>query len=215
LRQILPGSPHHHRFLSLQPTTTFGVIGTGWTGVRKWCQETWQRKGSNLEILISESVGAPLDLLIIQVDADIAGKRELQDGLDEPIPEPLQPCPPITQTTDKMKQIIGCWLSKHILPERVVLAIPAEDMETWVFAALYPDDALCHGADFECIHAGRTRSQHPGFRLPQKRYCKIIKSEKIYRQIAPRVGNAWETVCRLCIQAEIFDREVDEQIRKL
>lgn len=73
LDRLLPGE---HRYLPLQPPATFGERGTGWKGVRRWCRETWQRSGSDLDRLLAGDTGPALDLLVIHVDADIADEPD-------------------------------------------------------------------------------------------------------------------------------------------
>ncbi len=83
IEHLYPGS---HRYLDLQPSNTHAERGNG-CGKRRpraWCEETWQRNGSNLEIILCRDRD-PIDLLVIAVDADIATEADLQDdGLGEP-----------------------------------------------------------------------------------------------------------------------------------
>src|SRR5688500_7267634 len=94
--------PGEHRYFDLQPTGSdaFDESGTGWKGVRKWCRQTWQRQDSSLAKIISATVSPPLDLLVIQVDADIATVANLQTDLPEPLPAVQSPCPPVLATIE-------------------------------------------------------------------------------------------------------------------
>lgn len=65
LDKLLPGE---HRYFALQPPLTFGETGTGWKGVRRWCQQTWQLEDSSLKKILSSGVAVPLDLLVIHLD---------------------------------------------------------------------------------------------------------------------------------------------------
>ncbi len=205
LDKLLPGE---NRYFPLQPGVTFGATGTGWKGVRSWCQETWQRQGSSLDQIISGETGAPLDLLVIHIDADIAAEDDLQnDG--GPVIDVQRPCPPAAATAAKLRQVVARWLHRDVLPFPVVLAIPAQNTETWVFAALYPDDELCSRKDYECITS-------PAYFLTLTRYGKLLrrttgrikKPVSRYRRVAPHVAAAWETVRRICPQAERFTTDV-------
>ena len=171
LDRLLPGDPAEHRYFSLQPPSPFGKTGTGWKGVQCWCRETW-RRGSGLEMIISGSAGPPLDLLVIHVDAEIAFERDLQKDEDEPVPHVQQPCPPASATADKLRQVIMRWLRCDSLPSQVILAIPAQDTESWTFAALFPDDERCGREDYECLRSGQ---DHPGHRLTRRRYGRLLK----------------------------------------
>ncbi len=215
LRKILPGHPEDHRFLPLQPSPTFGETGTGWKGVRKWCQESWQRTGSSLEAILSSTSGPTLDLLVIHVDADIIGANDLQDGFDDPIPGVPAPCPPIGTNAGVLRVVVTRWLARNDLPHPVVLAIPAEDIETWIFAALFPQSPLCQQVDFECVHTNVNNRRHPGFLLPQKKYGKVMKDQHTYRKVSIQVADSWVSICQRCTQAESFNREITEKTENL
>jgi hypothetical protein len=206
LNEICPGE---HRFFPLQPTMTFGETGTGWKGVRRWCRETWQREGASLEKILSGDTGSPLDLLVIQVDADIAAEPDLQEGEETPIQNVQQPCPPAAATANQLARIIVRWLQVEDFPPKVILAIPAQDTENWTFAALFPDDELCARDDYECIMRGRHR---PNYCLTLRKYGRLLrrsggtikKPVSGYRKVAPQVAIGWNTVCRICHQAQQF-----------
>jgi hypothetical protein len=211
LNKLLPGD---HRYFPLQPEQpVFGEKGTGWNGVRRWCRATWQQPDSGLDLILSGKAGPALDLLVIHVDAGIAFEDKLQKDEDTPIPDVPQPCPPVQATVDQLRRVIGRWLRCDSLPPQVVLAIPAQDTESWTFAALFPDDELCQQDDYECIRSGRRR---PGYRLTLKKYGRLFrrkdnkpkKTERAYRQVAPRVAEAWDAVRCTCTQAEQFTRDV-------
>ncbi len=63
IASLIPGK---HRYFRLQPQTAqsglFSEKGTGWKGVRCWCQETWQKQGSGLGRIIAEGTRLKLYL---------------------------------------------------------------------------------------------------------------------------------------------------------
>ncbi|MCD6344517.1 MAG: hypothetical protein J7M17_02770 [Anaerolineae bacterium] len=208
--------PGQHRFLSLQPVSIHSERGNGWKGVRRWCKETWQREGSSLEKIISADVGAPLDLLVIMLDADIVTERDLQDdGLTNPICDVQPVCPPIANTVIKLEQVVCRWFQRSIdqLPSEVLLVFPAQDLENWTFAALYPDDPLCNTPDYECVHQGHDRDQHPAYRLTLKKYGKRFKRKgntvhkrlAAYYPLVEPITDRWARVCLVCTQAQRFE----------
>lgn len=213
LDRLLPGASGGHRYFPLQPTPTFGHTGAGWKGVRSWCRQTWQRQGSSLNIILSGGTGPALDLLVIHIDADIAFEDDLQNGDDLPIPDVQQPCPPARATAGLLEQVVERWLHCTPLPPQVVLAIPAQDTESWTFAALFPNDALCERDDYECLGS---RPDHPGYRLTLGRYGKLLhrkgneikKSKRAYEQVVPDIVEAWEALCHTCTQAERFTQDI-------
>lgn len=204
ISKLIPGE---HRFRRLQPQLPFGEMGTGWKGVRQWCQQTWQREGSSLKTILS--VVDPLDLLVIHVDADIATEHDLQADDPEPIEQVAQPCPPVDPTVAGLVKVIGRWLQCQALPPQVVLAIPAQDIENWTFAALFPNDPLCAQADYECTKTGSNR---PCYKLTLKKHGKLLqrtngeikKSVRQYQAAVEQVAAQWDTVCGICSQAEQF-----------
>ena len=205
------------RLLPIQPTEPGKG---GWRDVQKWCQETWQRPGASLDQIISGQTGPKLDLLIIHVDADIARQSDsdLQKNVTSPITDVLQPCPPSVETVDKLKQVVARWLNfanLNELPKEVVLAIPSQDSENWLFAALFPDDDFCHQPDYECLHPSNSR-KHPAYLLTLKKYGKVLrrkdgkikKSKSRYKQVLSEVAKNWDKVCHICSQAQVFNDDL-------
>jgi hypothetical protein len=215
LDKLIPGP---HRYLSLQPTPTLGETGSGWKGVRRWCRETWQWQGASLAALLSGATGPTLDLLVIHVDASIATEADLQEGDGDPVAEVGQPCPPAAPTAARLRQVILRWLRQADFPSKIILAVPAQDTESWTFAALFPDDELCGRSDYECLRSG---ADHPGYRLTLKKYGKslrrsdgqIKKSANAYQTIAPRVAAAWTVVQERCAQAEQLTQDVIQSMQ--
>jgi hypothetical protein len=206
--------PGEHRYFFLQPPITLGETGAGWKGVKTFCQFIINRTASNLERFISSDSGAPLDLLVFHLDADVAAEVDLQADIPNPVANVRQACPPASDTADKLRAVLCRWLQQEILLPQTLVMIPAQDTETWVFAALFPQDALCQRPDYECLTNGR---DHPGYRLTLKKYGKLLarkkgrpdKSVRTYEDmLAPAVAKDWETVCQLCPQARAFNDDL-------
>jgi hypothetical protein len=218
--------PGDHLFLNLQPIETLGdykgrSTGTGWKGVRKWCDEALRKPGLTVEEFMSADAGRPMDVLIVHLDADVAHEPDLQENLapPEPATEPL--CPPVANAADLIKRVTNRWMGLSSAPPNVlVFAIPAQDMENWVFAALYPKDGLCANADFECTHDG---DAHPTFLLSLRKYGKHItrkaptgretkstfkKTRAKYLFLSASVASNWRTVTRICSQAKQFQTDI-------
>jgi len=209
IAKLIPGD---HSFLSLQPQSTLGETGAGWKGVRRWCRQTWQREGSSLDAILS-SVYPPIDILVIHVDTDIANEHDLQADDPEPLDDPTQPCPPAAATAAGLAQVISRWLKRQALPPQVVLAIPAQDIENWTFAALFPTDALCTQPDYECTKTGVNR---PCYKLTLRQYGKLLrrgstgeikKSVRNYQPITAQIAGRWDSVCAICPQAQRFAQD--------
>lgn len=221
VNRLLPGS---HRYLPLQPVSSlnengevaYGETGTGWKGVRRWCRETWQRSESSLDALLESVDNAPIDLLIMHIDADIVENEDLQDGSDDPIDLANTPCPPIRETVENLKHVILNWLNRQTLPPQVAFMIPSQDTENWVFAALYSSDPLCLQEDYECIKTGSRQREHPGYLLTLEKYGRLLryrdgkikKSGRMYQNLLPPLSTHWDNVCSISSQAQNFSQDV-------
>ncbi|MDM8548918.1 hypothetical protein QUF72_02525 [Desulfobacterales bacterium HSG2] len=222
IEKLYPGD---HDYLDLQPADngdSFGRSGTGWKGVRRFCFDVWQSLDTDITTLITDY---QIDLLIIHADADIAFEPDLQEDTIHPVGNVSQPCPPILPTVENLKEVIARWLNLEgadKFPSEAILAIPAQDTENWLFAALFPDDALCRKSDYECIHKGDDH-RHPAYLMTLKGYRKILKRKdgkikkpvKRYRQVVGNVADNWNKVCEFCSQARTFnDKLMYKNIRE-
>src|SRR5580700_5527030 len=91
-----------------------GPLGGGWKGVYKWCRQAALRGGGSLG-------GDPLfvgyDVLILHLDADVAGEDPAHDPID-PIPGLAgllpceQPCPPPGATTEALRLVLLSWVGE-------------------------------------------------------------------------------------------------------
>ncbi len=219
IKHLVPGA---HCFFRLQPVSigdTYGETGTGWKGVRRWCQDTWQLPDASLELLLSGQSGEAIDILVIHVDADVATEQDLLDGADDTPPlEVNKPCPPIQDTIEGLKRIIvEKWLNSSELPYQVVFAIPSQDMENWTFAALFPRDPLCARPAYECFQSGK---QWPGYLLTLQEYAvngkkllkrssgRVKKHRRNYGKVLATISARWVDVRRICTQAENFSEDL-------
>jgi hypothetical protein len=119
------------RILPIQPEASdtfggFGEQGSGWSGVRHWCEDTVATAGGILRY-ISTDFGPQIDILVIHVDADIAADPQIQKE---------RPCPPAADTVDELRKVLSGWIALDAAASRVVLAIPSKSTEAWIVAAL-------------------------------------------------------------------------------
>ena len=121
------------------------------------------------------------------------------------------------------KQVVARWLNfvnLNELPKEVILAIPSQDSENWLFAALFPDDDFCQQPDYDfwkksCLHPSNSR-KHPAYLLTLKKYGKILrrkdgkikKSKSRYKQVLSEVAKNWDKVCHICSQAQVFNDDL-------
>jgi hypothetical protein len=192
----------------LQPveSVAFGSVGSslsqgkGWGGVYLWCEGVRQRNDNRLagDILFWEH-----DILIVHLDADVAGKNysdcEIQDPVgDLPCEEP---CPPALATTDKLRAVLLRWLGESSVPPNTVLCTPSKSCETWVIAALFPKD-------IEMIKKGWECHPSPDSRLGTKpKAVRITKSNAGYQSIKDKMTEQWApTKGRIVRSQEVFER---------
>lgn len=197
----------------IQPETSdafggAGALGGGWGGVYRWC-----RKMVSMRVPVGEnpSLGS-FDLIIIHVDADVAGmtydEAKIHDG---PAGLPCErPCPPAADSVNALRKVILHWLDLDPAggpPERWVFCNPSKCPESWLVAALYRDRAPKILSKLEC-NPGLENwlSQRPIREGRLVRGKKKIVSE--YKRAAKDITRDWSEVERHCTQAARFRKEV-------
>lgn len=157
-----------------------GYLGTGWRGVRAWCQEY----GLELDLLLGADTLRPYEALIIHVDAGMADKVGAE-----------RPCPPARDTTDLLRGVIlRDWLGRDDGPTFLILATPSKATDAWAVAAIAPDHP-----NIECDPA--VRNLLVARRLLPKKSGGIRAR---YLVLAERIASNLSTVRRLCSEADKF-----------
>ena len=173
-----------------------GPLGGGWPGVFSWCQI--QGSGGAdacIDIL------ANLNVLVIHVDADIARERDLAHL------SLTRPCPPASDTVDRVRDHLLDKLGLREPPPRLVFCIPAQATEAWVFACLHPDEVDFH-QPFECRPKPESLLVAKGpYRLARKKGSKVDKDVGRYRDAAGDISAGWDQACGRLAEAERFRRE--------
>jgi hypothetical protein len=168
LSSILGARDFILRQLQPEESLPFGPIGTGWVGVYRWCRQAVLRSGGSLrEDILYQSY----DMLLLQVDADVAAKRYSDGNIQEAdLDLPCdQPCPPPSASTDRLRRVVLRWAGESDVPSRTVLCTPSKSTEAWVVAALFPNDlAMSRGIECWDDPESRLRQQPFGIRI-QKR----------------------------------------------
>jgi hypothetical protein len=191
----------------LQPEATRPILGSGWTGVLKWCDAAGQRHAGSLDT--DPSLGN-FDLLIIHLDVDVAGASYVNAGpaivanaLEkswEPLPC-AQPCPPVGNSCARLTTVLHSWLARATVGTKTVLCLPAQSSGTWLAVATLPvGHALLASA--ECnVNLESALSQLP-------LALRIKKQVREYRTHASRVTQNWDAVKAQCTQAQAFEHAV-------
>lgn len=196
-------------FQTLQPegsvafgSTRTGETGVGWVGVYRWCrQSVMEGEGS----VSGSSSLAFHDVVIIQVDADVAGKTYASGEIRDPPCEDLpceQRCPPPAATTDALREVLLHWLGEPSCPSRIVLCTPSKSMESWVLAALCPDNSVVRRVDWEC------HSDPEGQLGTLPKPTRFSKSQADYRRRQNALSGAWPDVAARLTEAARFEQEL-------
>lgn len=185
--------------LPLGPPGPFaGLTGGGWGGVYKWCQGTVRDNGGRLG---EHPLFMEYDILILHLDADVAGRKYSDYHITDPANDlPCEEsCPPANATTDKLRKVLLRWCGEDDVPERTVLCTPSRSTETWVMAALFPQDTEMERLGWECHPnpEGRLRNQPLDDRMR--------KSKADYMDKQQAISAAWEQVAEKLSEARRFD----------
>lgn len=188
LRSIIAGREFVLTQLQPEHSDAFSELGTGWGGVYRWCKQATRTAGGrlgNFELLFRQ-----FDLLVLQLDADVARGSYADAGLHPEAGDGLLPCeqvcPPVAATTDLLRTVLLSWCGENAPPDKVVLCTPSKSSDAWVVASLYPRDAaVIAPAPFEC-HAS------PDNRLSQQpKSRRIRKTKSAYREKIDELAAAW------------------------
>lgn len=170
----------------LQPegSVAFDSMGTGWSGVYRWCRQAVSRSEGKIR---NDPLFSTYDILIVQLDADVAENDYAQAGLCDAVEDLpcVQPCPPASNTTNALRQVLLRWMGEETVPPKTVLCTPSKSMETWVLAALFPSDQAVQSENPECWG-------NPELRLSQQPLKRRIKKNQAdYLDKFDEVKAAW------------------------
>ncbi|WP_147444429.1 MULTISPECIES: hypothetical protein [Corallococcus] len=163
----------------------------GWSEVRAWCE----RNASDLGYVLNPGIGAPIDLLVVAVDVDIA----IAAGIKNP-PKDLS-----SYEAKRLGDKVRGWLGwpKRRLPVELVIALPAMAIEAWAVAALYPREAhpqeIINPAKY-LLAKGKLEAASSG---------RPLKSTPVYAGFAKKIITRLNDVRRTCSEAEKFCSDVE------
>ena len=144
------------------------------------------------------------DLLIIQVDADVAGTNYCSGSIRDAPRNDLpceKPCPPPNRTTDALRPVVLNWLGEFKCPPKVVLCTPSKNIEAWVVAAVWPNNSLVQRNDWEC----RPNPEAQLGNLPKAK--QFGKRPDDYEAKREEMRKAWPCVASRLTEAARFERE--------
>jgi hypothetical protein len=176
----------------------------GWPGVCRWClQVAMQGRGR----LSNNPLFGFHDLLILHLDADVAGANYSAGHIPDPFPHPTlpceEPCPPPSATTDRLRTVVLRWLGEPAPPPQAVLCTPSKALETWLLVGLFPDDEIAQIDDVECRpNPADTLAGHP---LESRLVRSGRKNLEMYQKYAPIFASRWNDVTARCSEAARFE----------
>jgi hypothetical protein len=184
-----------------------GPFGGGWKGVRTWC--TQEASNGGLDHAMRNA-----DLLIVQVDTDVAGDPDIAR---------LKPCPPARDSSNEIHSLILKWLKLRKLPKRIVTCVPAMASETWALVALFPNAPElnpCDDSDSnECIECRtdiksilRKHGKHLRPKLVVSQDGELKNQSSGYKKQSHRICRAWPEVVELCHEARRFHDDLTSVI---
>lgn len=192
----------------LQPEATRPEMGTGWCGVLKWCHAFNRRDVASLEV---DPLLFRYDMIILHIDADVAGKSYADCGLACPqlaedsgwaVLPTLTDCPPLQNAASYMETCLLSWLGLASRGQRTVHCIPSKAVESWLSVAVLPaGDPLLTSVECRFDLAEKLAI------LPKER--RIRKKSKIdYLANAPQLQRRWADIRSACSQAAAFEAQV-------
>jgi hypothetical protein len=180
-----------------------GALGGGWKGVYKWCLQSRERGAGRLS-------GDPLyftyDLLILHLDADVAGKDPAGDTVS---PIPLlrgilpceKPCPPPSDTTDALRNVLLSWTGERQIPANTVFCTPSKNTEAWIMYLFFPLDRDMNRKGWECCPNPEARLQQ------QPKKYRFAKSYNNYRSRENNISKGWPKLADTLTEANRFQRD--------
>ena len=180
--------------------TIGGATGLGWPGVYRWSQQAASEGQGHLRNSILFTFH---DLLVLQLDADVAEKSYksghiIETETDLPCE---QPCPPASATTDALRKVVLRWLGESALPPHFVFCTPSKSIEAWVIAALFPDNKTMAKKGWEC----HSEPEGQFKQLPKKQ--RIEKTRKDYEAKKAELESSWPAVCKKLTEAARFSND--------
>ena len=203
---ILGGTEFELQVLQPDGSSVFGTAvggerGLGWHGVFRWCRDASMEGGGRVS---SSAVFANHDLVVVHVDADVAGVTYDSGNISFPPRVDLpcvQPCPPASATTDALRDVVLNWLGEVDCPNRLVLCIPSKSMDAWVVVALWPDNRVVGRGNWEC-------RKNPGRQFSALgRGKKLAKTRADYELRAKEIGSGWSITASKLTEAKRFQTE--------
>lgn len=216
--KFLEGRDFVARYLQPEMSAAFqpiaGEYGLGWPGVCRWCRQAAEQAGGMVRNNVLFGFN---DVLVVQLDADVAGCSYADGHIEDPSPETPtlpceEPCPPPSDTTDRLRTAILHWLGEVSVPPGTVFCTPSKALETWLLVGLFPDDNVVQREDdIECREAPETILQGK----PKKKRLVTSGRKDVdkYREVASEFAGSWDSVTSRCSEAARFENDFRQALK--
>lgn len=199
---------------TLQPEVPIGTSKTGWGGVYRWCR---QMASFNSKTLSDNPSLLNQDLIIIQIDADVARMNYAEAGIQNPVFDDLpcyRPCPPASDTVDVLLEVVNGWLSPTFLGDKGIICVPSKCIEAWVAAGIYSQSDPELMNELECSYEVIAYFQNKPAkeRLVRSKAGKLKKNAKKYSELAELLTQKWKNIKYYCPQAQVFQKAVENSL---
>lgn len=202
IRSLLAGADFEFQTLQPESSVAFGPHGPGWGGVYRWSDQVTEEGNGSLS---GSSALSQWDLLIIHLDADVAGNTYASANINLPLccnDLPCKkPCPPSRDTTDALRTVLLRWLGEQTCPPRTILCTPSKTMDAWVLTAIFPDKDTFQREDWEC-HFKPEKQLNA---LPQEK--RFSKRERDYLERSEEISQTWPRVSTTLTEAKRFEED--------
>lgn len=174
-----------------------GALGGGWKGVLQWCYNQVVDENGIIQGLAFVNY----DYLIIHVDADIANENCLlafdlraQSGLP-------------SDTCNNIRSLVVALLGIEAFPQQLMITVPAQCTEAWVFSALYPNEVdryqpIETRPEVERLLIGKPE------RLVHNKDGAAKKQSDKYRNQTRRIAANWHYATEKCAEAKLFEDNI-------
>lgn len=201
--------------VTLQPEIPAGKTGTGWGGVVRWCRQVASLEYATLS---EPPILQHQDLVIIQIDTDVAQCRYAAANIENPPFNDLpceRPCPPASDTVNALYHVVCGWLTPTCLGPKGIVCIPSKCIEAWAAAALYgeSDPDLVEGLECSYDVVGYLQARPARERLIRMHNGRFRKLKNKFEKAQRKITERWGSVKRYCPQAEIFQEAVEGAFR--
>ena len=185
-----------------------GELGGGWRGVYQWCLQATERNDGGIH---SDPIFDAYDLLIVHLDADVAAE-DPANHKTHPIPALkgilpcVKKCPPASDTTVSLRNIMLVWLGESHPPPRTVFCTPSKSLEAWLLAIFFPSDRQMIRSGWECYPT-------PELRLSQQsKTVRFKKTQAEYRSRHNEIRKGWPKLASRLSEAKRFQDEFQRAI---